>query len=522
MNAKHNPFTSRLVLLLGLVFCTQQAFSQEMYDWEAWRQSRNIAGLSAQSSPRVTIAGKTAASAAELFGGYASGGFHGGSEARELWSAGARAETEVHLPSLLMTGDFSFIQQGGDNMCGSMFTQPGFFPVDVLEFTPGRKTLQTYGIGGGLAWRNDSPWILGGTFRFEGANYAKRKDLRHTTYRQDLEVVPSVLFDQSGWRIGASYIFRKTSEFIQAEQIGAATAESYYAFLDKGLMYGAFQVWDGAGIHLNEAGVDRFAVKEFTHGFALQGEIGNFLYADAEWRFSHGAVGEKGYTWFRFPGMAFSGQLIYTLHRPSGVHSFRLGYDWTRQDLDESVIEKVSSGGVTTPVEYDANRIYERRSLAVGPSWRYYRENGMELGAGFVVTNNRDRSTLMYPFLDNDESTVADFEADAVLPLGRFQLRAGVLFGCKIGEHSHVIDNDNEGLGVTTFPFRLQEWWDREQELSDATRLGGSLALRYGFSLAGVEVLFLEASCAVVHAFDIKLLPGANRQETLLTLGYDF
>ena len=204
------------------------------------------------------------------------------------------------------------------------------------------------------------------------------------------------------------------------------------------------------------------------------------------------------------------------------MHSFRLGYDWTRQDLDESVIEKVSSGGVTTPVEYDANRIYERRSLAVGPSWRYYRENGMELGAGFVVTNNRDRSTLMYPFLDNDESTVADFEADAVLPLGRFQLRAGVLFGCKIGEHSHVIDNDNEGLGVTTFPFRLQEWWDREQELSDATRLGGSLALRYGFSLAGVEGLFLEASCAFVHAFDIKLLPGANRQETLLTLGYDF
>ena len=128
----------------------------------------------------------------------------------------------------------------------------------------------------------------------------------------------------------------------------------------------------------------------------------------------------------------------------------------------------------------------------------------------------------MYPFLDNDESTVADFKADAVLPLGRFQLRAGVLFGCKIGEHSHVIDNDNEGLGVTTFPFRLQEWWDREQELSDATRLGGSLALRYGFSLAGVEGLFLEASCAFVHGFNIQLLPGANRQESLLTLGYEF
>ena len=522
MNAKHNPSTSRLVLLLGLVFCAQQAFSQEIHDWEPWRQGRNITGLSAQSSPRVTIAGKTAASSAKLLGGYASGGFHSGSEAEKLWQAGARAETEVHLPSLLLTGDFSFIQQGGDNMCGSMFTQPGFYPVDVLEFTPGRKILQTYGIGGGLAWRNDSPWILGGTFRFEGANYAKRKDLRHTTYRQDLEVVPSVLFDQSGWRIGASYIFRKTSEFIQAEQIGAATAESYYAFLDKGLMYGAYQVWDGAGIHLNEAGVDRFAVKEFTHGFALQGELGDFLYGDAEWRFTRGTVGEKGYTWFRFPGMGIDGRLIYTLKRPAGVHSFALNYAWSRQDLDESVIEKVTSGGVMTPTEYASNRIFERRSLAYGPSWRYYRENGAEFGAAAVITNDRGRSTLMYPFLDNDESTVADFEADGVLPLGRFQLSAGVTFGLKIGEHRHYIDNDNEDLGVTTFPFRLEDWWDREQELSDATRLGGSLAVRYNFSMAGIEGLFLEASCAFVHAFNIVLLPGANRQETLLSIGYEF
>ena len=53
------------VFLLGLVCCPLQAFSQEIHDWEAWRQGRNIAGLSALSSPRAMIAGKTAASSAE-------------------------------------------------------------------------------------------------------------------------------------------------------------------------------------------------------------------------------------------------------------------------------------------------------------------------------------------------------------------------------------------------------------------------------------------------------------------------
>lgn len=467
------------VLLLGLVCCPQQTFSQETHDWEAWRQGRNIAGLSALSSPRAMIAGKTAASSAELFGSYISGGFHGGSEAQELWQAGAKVETEVHLPSWLLTGNLSFAHQSGDKMCGSLFTQPGYFPFDVLEFTPGRKTLRTYAAGGGLAWQSDSPWILGGTLRFEGANSNKHNGFRHTANRLDLEVVPSVLFDQYDWRIGASYIFRLTAESLKAGQAGSGDA----VFLDKGMMYGAYQAWDGTA-------------REFSHGFAVQGELGNFLYGDAEWLFSRGTAGEM----FRFPGRTFSARLIYTLHRPAGVHSFRLGYDRTRQELDAEASDK----------------IYERLGFSVGPSWRFYRENGMEFGARFSIIYGKDLGTLLPSFLDHDESTAGEFEADAVLPLGRFQLSAGVLFGRLFGDHRHVIEKEGDS------PFRLEDWWDREQEVSDATRLGGSLAIRYDIPLRSVNGLFLKASCACVHAFGIELLPGADRQETLLTLGYDF
>ena len=522
MNAKNNHSISKRAILLGLVFCVQQLPAQEIYEWEAWRQGRNIAGLDASSSPRAAIGGKTAVSNAELYGGFTSGGFHSASEAGNLWSAGASATTEVHIPGLILTGDFSFKQSSGKDMMGSMFVHPGYYPIDVLEFTPGQKTLQAYGMGGGLAWLIDSRWTPGATVRFEGTNYAKRKDLRHTTYRQELEVVPSLSYDGGDFVLGVSGIFSKTSEFIQAEQIGSATADSYYAFLDKGIMYGSYQVWDGSGIHLDEAGVNRLPVKELSYGFAVQAEIGDFLYGDVEYCISRGEAGEKGYTWFRFPGASMSGKVQYTSHGSRGVHVFRAGAEWKRKDNDETVLEKISSGGVTTPTEYGSNRIFSQRTLSGGPSYGFYGKDGLIVTTSALVTKVKDRSTLMYPFLDNDEATTMDCELQAVIPAGHFELTLGVSAGCKIGEHRHVVENDDENLGVTTTPFRLQEWWDREQEITDATRIGGVLGVRYNFSVAKTHHLYISAECSFVHAFGIVLLPGAGRQISLIRFGYDF
>ena len=141
MNAKHSRSIRRWAALLGLVLCAQQTYSQEIYDWEAWREGRNIAGLDASSSPRAFICGKTAASSAALTGGFTSGGFRSASEAQNLWSAGASAETEVHIPNLLLKGDFAFSLQSGRDMMGSMFIHPGYYPIDILEFTLGERDI---------------------------------------------------------------------------------------------------------------------------------------------------------------------------------------------------------------------------------------------------------------------------------------------------------------------------------------------------------------------------------------------
>ena len=240
--------TAAFVLMLGIWTAGAQTTFDRVNGVDPWSWGRNSAGMRTASPVRV--------SDAEVFGGFGSGGFKASHEASSLWKAGAGARTRVDLQRFSMTGAFSFVQEQGEGMCGSMFIHPGSYPVDVLEFTPGRKTLQTYSISGGIAVPLDDRWTLGGRFDFESGNYSKRKDIRHTNYRLDMTVAPSVTLSLDGWTIGVSAVFRKTSESIQAEQIGTATADSYFAFLDKGMIFGSYQVWNGSGIHLAEAGID--------------------------------------------------------------------------------------------------------------------------------------------------------------------------------------------------------------------------------------------------------------------------
>lgn len=508
MNVKHSLSISRAVLLLaGAVFCAQPLAGQDF-----WHEGRNVAGLAT-----TWATGKSAQ--AQLFGEFTSGGFRTLSEGKTLWSTGARAQAETHLGHLVMTGNFGFRQEFGNEMTGSMFTRPGYYPVDVLEFTPGNKSKQTYDISGGLAWKNGSPWTPGFTARFQGVNYAKRKDLRHTTYRQELELTPSLLYSGGDWNLGASYIFGKTSEFIQAEQIGPAKAESYYALLDKGMRYGAYQAWDGSGIHLAEPGVDRFPVLEYTHGAALQFSLGEKLYAQTELLYSRGEVGEKGYTWFRFPSLSWMVQALYTFGGHGNRHTFRMTYNWKSLKLQENVIEKVSEGGVTTPSILGSNRVFSSKALEGEIAYIWERENGMELEASLFIDRDKKLATPLYPYVDVDGGTHLFFSVKARIPLGRqWQLETGLLTGG--GAFSEQFSKmTDESLVVSDTPFRLQDWWDLEQEVTDAFRVELALAVRYNLRRLP---LYLEAGCDFTHAFDAVLTPGVNRQTTQLTLGYNF
>jgi len=512
MSAKRSLSMSRSILLiLGAALCAQPLLGQE-----AWREGRNVAGVA------VTAPETGQEAEAELSGTFTSGDFRSPSMGKTVWSTGVSAQSESRFKNLYLSGNFGFELETGYGMMGSMFTDPGYYPIDVLEFTPGTKTRQNYDIGGAFAWKNASRWTPGASARFRGVNYAKRKDLRHTTWREELEVVPSVVYSAPEWRLGASVLFEKTSEFIVAEQIGVAPQNPYMAFLDKGMRYGVMQVWDGSGIHLKEPGVDRLPVKEYAWGFALQASFMDRLYADFEWQWTRGEVGEKGYTWFRFPGQEIKASFSWDLPSDKGHHHLGLGYEWVGRENHEIVLEKVTEGGVTTPVEYGSNRIYMSREFDISPSWSFVSKTGWMLGTTAHLLQTRERSTILYPFLDYDEATLLRWNVMGAVPVGPFVIRAGAHLGFKVGERAHIVDIADDGTTISDSITRLEDWWDRETEASDLTRIGLNVALRYPFSPGGRVPLYVEASCNWIHAFGVVLLSGPDRQTTTLKLGYNF
>ena len=497
------------------------------YNPDALRSHVNAEGFDKTRDARYTEAA--------LYGSYEDGGFkppHGG---RDVWTAGARAASLMDLSQTTLFGNVRFEQRNSQEMFGSMFLQPGQYPIDVLEFTPGPKTRQTYSVSGGLAREMGINWVFGLQAGFESSNYAKRKDIRHTNYALNLSVSPGVLYH---WHIqqdvdldlGLSYRFRKTSESVDAEQVGAATADTYYAFINKGMDYGTYQVWDGAGIHLDEAGVGLLPVTEITHGGAVQACLQSMILLEAGYDYSEGLVGEKGYDWFRFPG--HGGHVDFTFRMPPGIALesymlfFRAHLESRTQTLREAVLDKETTGGVTTPSIYGYNRIYRRKngeerysaSLS-GSGW--LRQLQLEYG----YRPGREYSTLTYPYVDTLTTAIRHLELS-----GRVSLRVDPyvtgpapweLFFRVRGQwgscHEQGLVATEASAVPESEPFRLVSDWERKREFMTAPRIVGGLGLRRNLPRG----LYLEASGSYTRAFRLEFL-GSERWQAGLTLGCNF
>ncbi len=525
MNAKLRVFTNKAAILAAAVLAmgVQAASAQTAYDKirdnSFWNDGRNVSGIRNGKPVR--------ASYAEFRGGMTAGDFKPSYESSSSWHAGAAAGTRVDLDRFSMTGSFAFSQRQGKDMCGSMFIRPGSYPIDVLEFTPGDKTLQTYMFSGGIAVPLNNRWTVGAGMDFESDNYSKRKDIRHTNYRLDMTITPSATLKLDRWTVGAAMIFGKNSESIQAEQIGTATADSYYAFLDKGMMYGIQQVWNGSGIHLSESGLDRLAVREYSYGAAAQAErtlADGTLYADIEWLASDGEVGEKSYTFFRFPGRSITARLGYRLETESGTNIFRIRYNWFRQWNNEYVIDKVSSGGVTTPVIYGHNRIFERRRTEVTPEYSFYGSGSMswlyKVHAKAGYTRRNEQSAAVFPYSCNGSDDIVTASAAVAFQLKRFRLGCSLDFLKGFREETSSITDGEADNGSA--PFRPESWYDLWQEWENAARIGAGLSLRYDFSIGRTRGLSAEVSGTMLHGFDIVRCNGDDRFGGTIKIGYEF
>ena len=503
----------RYILLLGLLLCGV-AVSAQTYEKvdrnNLWNGSSNITGIRQDT---------LSASYAELFAGYEEGGFRDTWQAVRGWNAGARTASVRHMDRMSLAGSFSFRQDEGYGMCGSMFIKPGYYPVDVLEFTPGRKTLQTYAFDGGISYDVDPRWRIGAMMDFESANMAKRKDLRHANWRLDMTVAPGFMFHEDGLAFGASAIFGKTSESVDAEQVGTAES-SYYAFLDKGLMYGTYAVWTGSGLHLDEAGVNGFPVREIMYGGSAQVQYHDF-FADFRYVQTSGVVGEKEFIWFRFPGNEMNFNARYrVLGRAAGDHHFRLSVGRKLQVMDETVLEKVSENGVTTVISHGENRVQSRVRWTFAPQYEFVLNDFCEYGTGVEVGVQEGVASQMYPYVYSQSLVEASAYVSMVYHIGRWDW--GVKETIGKGWVSETSDLVSEDTGVQTAPYRLQDWYQRQMEYRTAPRSRSEVMVRYNFD----NGLYLRFDAVSYQGYKLQYLNTDEEMEgrlvMMLSLGLDF
>ena len=117
------------IYITGLwLLCIVYGVSAQTYDIierrNSWNAGENVTGIRMDS---------ISSSYAELYGKNNHGDFHHSYEAEKSWNAGAIAKSITHLKGYSLTGSFSFDHTSGKDMSGSMFIQPGFYPVDEYD-----------------------------------------------------------------------------------------------------------------------------------------------------------------------------------------------------------------------------------------------------------------------------------------------------------------------------------------------------------------------------------------------------
>jgi len=446
MNAKANRSMNRFLYTVVLLFLVSSSLNAQKYERAVrnnlWNDALNVAGIRQDT---LTIYYASAS------GSYEFGDYKTLSQSQSQWSAAVSAATVTHFERFSLTGSFSFMDTEARNMSGSMFIDNGLFPVDVYEFTPGHKTFQKYGVTGGFSVDLNDRWRLGASLDYKSQNVAKRKDLRYSTYRLDMDVAPSLMYVGDGYALGVSYVFKRNTETVSAAQIGSAE-NAPFAFFDEGLCLGNYQVWTGNATRLKESGVSGLPVQQNISAAAVQFSWGGLfaqIYAGWKW----GRAGERQTIWYRYFGPEANALLSFR----TGRNTLRGSLAWSRTTNNESVQDKVTEGGISLVKEYDGNIVFKKNSLDMELEYEYLASvwDG-RLKASF--SDLQRISTPMYPYVYTRELKTFALSAEGFYRFGDFEAGAALSYFMGFSQDGeHLVSSDTN---IGSRPYRMSEIYD--------------------------------------------------------------
>ena len=497
----------RRILAILMILAVSGAAAQERFDYvfrrNPWNAGTNAAGIRQDSLSR---------SYAEAYFTKENGGMTGHSSSDNSWNAGARTASVRHFDKVSFAGSFGYDYFDGRNMCGSMFTEPGYYPVDILEFTPGRKVRETYAFTGGVSAVLGRRWTGGLRVDFDARNYAKRKDLRHKNTRLDFEFSPGVMYRAGAFAVGATYIVGANSEKLEAEEVGS-TPESYQAFFDRGLRFGSLQLWESNDMHLTTNGVAGFPVRENTQGAGVQVQYGPF-YADVAYRNLRGETGERGMIWHEFETHRLTAHTALSLGEEGRRHFVRVNLDWRNQRNNENIITTENVNGVLLPHIHGSTPVFGRKGLDVTGEYELVTpRSDLRAGATYSLLNRE--STLMYPYVKGQEMYWYGVYGNYILTCGRWEVNLALDF--RTGDFSERAKQFESPDEPGDYPGRLTAYYDYENEYLTANRLGTALGVR-----CNIKRFYIDLYARYEHGFDLKYVAQPNRVSATMSVGYNF
>lgn len=500
MNAKSSLYIIKCVTIL--VICTSTAVAQ---DYESL-QIQNIWSQSA--NPSASRLFESSAAYIESQTDLQSGKYFSPNDASYQWGAGARAKSIKNLDNFSMKGGFSFKNTQLYQTCGSISVYPGYFPVDIYEFTPGRKTLQHYNMHGGIAKDLSEELIIGGALYYDAINYSKRKDLRYTTYYMSMNADLGMLWHNDICKVGLSYSYARKTQTSTAEVLGVSSAV-YYAFIDKGDAYGVNDLWDNSSVHLKDSGINGFPIKENAHSLGFQAGISNMLYADILLTYKTGQIGEKQKIWFDYSGYEAASSIVYHISTESVNHYIRLNYKLIRQDNKENILEDITQNGVTTTYNYGGTPIYSRELHVPSLKWNMISNSGLMVEAKLFAVAQRSLSSSIYPFVSSRELYTYGTYLKAHYDIGHFRLGAYIM-GRKGACHEYK--NIVSGSPTTqSNPERASQYNAQILEYRTSPFVLCMPSVRYIFS----KGIYIEYSAGLAYSKGTRQLHSIN-------IGYKF
>ena len=184
--------------------------------------------------------------------------------------------------------------------------------------------------------------------------------------------------------------------------------------------------------------------------------------------------------------------------------------------MDETVLEKVTEGGVSTVVNQGSNKILTQKSWSIRPEYEYV-ANRLEVLAKADIGVKEESVSQMYPYVDWQRLMNYGADVRVKYDWGPVALTAEAGYAAgKVLEDSWTTDDQ---AGVQTAPFRLQDYHDWQIEYATAPRLKAGLSLR---CYVWGRLLYVQADARLTHAFALKHVASPDRLTTALRIGYEF